>query len=128
MVFNLLSKKGWFFQNDLSLQAFNGLTGGLDRQFTLWNLSVGKKLFRDKVGELKLSVFDLLRENQSVSRTVTNTYLEDSESIVLQRYFMLTFSYNLKNFASRRKRQPRSSFHRWACPDDSDQDCVTKVT
>lgn len=103
VVFNLLSKKGWFFQNDLSLQAFNGLTGGLDRQFTLWNLSVGKKLFRDKVGELKLSVFDLLRENQSVSRTVTNTYLEDSESIVLQRYFMLTFSYNLKNFGKPQK-------------------------
>lgn len=103
IVFNLLSKKGWFLQNDFSSQIFTGLSGSFDRTFNLWNAGVGKKLFKNRTGEIKISVFDLLRENQSISRNVTNTYFEDSESRVLKQYYMLTFSYNLKNFGIAKK-------------------------
>jgi hypothetical protein len=45
-------------------------------------------------------VFDLLKQNQSISRTVTSDGIEDRQSLVLQQYFMLTFTYNLKNFGT----------------------------
>jgi hypothetical protein len=45
-----------------------------------------------------LSVFDLLKQNQSIVRTVTGAYIEDAQSQVLQQYFMLTFTYSLRNF------------------------------
>ncbi|MEJ7626686.1 MAG: TonB-dependent receptor [Ferruginibacter sp.] len=96
--FNLLNKKGWFLQNDVSYQAYTGLTEGFNQKYTLWNAAVGKKFLKNNAGELKLSVFDLLKENQSIIRTVTNNYIEDSQSQVLQQFFMLTFTYNLKNF------------------------------
>jgi hypothetical protein len=96
--FNLLSKKGWFMQHDLTYQVFRGLSASFDREFTLWSPSVGKKFFKSKAGELKITVFDLLKQNQSLSRTLTNINLEDSRSVVLSQYFLLTFSYNLKNF------------------------------
>lgn len=95
---NLLNKRGWFIQNDVSSQIYNGLSGGLDQQFTLWNAAIGKKFLKNRAGELKLSVFDLLKQNQSISRLVTSNYIEDTQSTVLQQYFMLTFTYNLKNF------------------------------
>ncbi len=95
---NLLNKKGWFIQNDISGQIYNGLSGGLDQSFTLWNAAIGKKFGKKKATELKLSAFDLLKQNQSVVRTVTESYIQDVQSKVLQRYFMLTFTYNLKNF------------------------------
>ena len=95
---NLLNKKGWFIQNDISSQSYSGLSGGLDQRYTLWNAAIGKKFLKNRAGELKLSVFDLLKENQSISRTVTGTEITDSQSEVLQQYFMLTFTYNLKNF------------------------------
>ena len=59
---------------------------------------MGKKFLKKKAGELKLSVFDLLKQNQSITRTVTGAYIEDVQSQVLQQYFMLTFTYSLKNF------------------------------
>jgi hypothetical protein len=96
--FNLLTKSGWFLQNDLNNQTRTGYSGGLNQSFWLWNAAVGKKFLKNKVGELKLSVFDLLKQNQSISRTVYPTYIEDSQSRVLQQYFMLTFTYSLKNF------------------------------
>jgi hypothetical protein len=64
----------------------------------LWNAAIGKKFLKKQAAELKLSVFDLLKQNQSITRTVTETGIEDYQSQVLQQYFMLTFTYSLKNF------------------------------
>ncbi|HET9431268.1 MAG TPA: outer membrane beta-barrel protein [Chitinophagaceae bacterium] len=93
---NLLSKSGWFIQNDISNQQYSG--DGINETFTLWNAGAGKKFLKNRVGELKLTVFDLLKQNQSVYRTVTENRIEDSQSNVLQQFFMLTFTYSLKNF------------------------------
>lgn len=98
--FNLLSKTGWFFQNDLNNQLYSGLSEGFNQSYFLWNMSVGKKFLANQKGELKLSVFDLLKQNQSISRNVTETYIEDIQNQVLQQYFMLTFTYNLRNFGA----------------------------
>lgn len=98
--FNLLSKTGWFFQNDLNNQLYSGLSAGYNQSYFLWNMSVGKKFLANQKGELKLSVFDLLKQNQSISRNVTETYIEDIQNQVLQQYFMLTFTYNLRNFGA----------------------------
>ena len=95
---NLLDKKGWFVRNDLTGQAYSGLSAGLNQHFWLWNAAIGKKFLKHQAGELKLSVFDLLKQNQSIVRTVTGAYIEDAQSQVLQQYFMLTFTYSLKNF------------------------------
>jgi hypothetical protein len=98
--FNLLSKTGWFFQNDLNNQLYSGLSAGYNQSYFLWNMSVGKKFLANQKGELKLSVFDLLKQNQSITRNVTETYIEDIQNQVLQQYFMLTFTYNLRNFGA----------------------------
>lgn len=96
---NLLSKKGgWFVQNDVSGNTYSGLSDGFNQNFWLWNAAIGKKILKKSAGEIKLSVFDLLKQNQSLVRTVTGAYIEDSQTQVLRQYFMLTFTYKLKNF------------------------------
>lgn len=98
---NLLTKKGFFLQNDLNNQTYNYKSStATDQNFWLWNVSAGKKFLKDQKGELKLSIFDVLKQNKSISRTVSETYIEDVQSRVLQRYFMLTFTYKLKNFGT----------------------------
>ena len=95
-----MSKSGWFIQNDVTNQTYSGLSGGLNQSFWLWNAAIGKKFLKKQAAEIKLSVFDLLKQNQSIVRTVTGTYIEDAQNEVLQQYFMLTFSYSLKNFGT----------------------------
>jgi hypothetical protein len=104
--FNLLTKNGWFFQNDLNNESYTYKGTTPDQSFWLWNISFGKKFLASQKGELKLSVFDLLKQNKSISRTVSETYVEDVQSQVLRQYFMLTFTYKLKNFG---KAKPNSS-------------------
>ncbi len=97
---NLLSKKGWFLQNDVSGNTYSGLSAGLNQSFWLWNAAIGKKFLKNNAGELKLSVFDLLKQNQSIVRTVKENSIQDVQTQVLRQYFMLTFTYSLKNFGT----------------------------
>lgn len=57
-----------------------------------------KKLFKNERGEITLSVFDLLNQNRRINRNITDIYVEDVETNVLQRYVMLKFTYNFRNF------------------------------
>lgn len=105
---NLLSKQGWFFQNDLNNQYYNtsdDASGSFNQNYFLWNMSVGRKFLKGQKGELKLSVFDLLKQNRSINRVVTAERIEDEQNQVLRQYFMLTFSYNLRNFGTAATRQ-----------------------
>ncbi|MFN6945133.1 MAG: outer membrane beta-barrel protein, partial [Cytophagaceae bacterium] len=96
--FNYIFWKNLVFRSDLNHQYFSGLAPGFNQSFFLWNLSVGKKIFKDQRGEIFLSVYDVLGQNNNIHRNVTETYIQDVQTNVLQRYFMLNFSYNLKSF------------------------------
>jgi hypothetical protein len=63
----------------------------------LWNASIGKKIFDKQRGEIRLYAFDILGQNRSIQRNVTEAYIEDTRTDILQRYFMVMFTYNLRN-------------------------------
>ena len=110
---NLLTKKGSFFQNDISNEISSGLSAGYNQNYLLWNMAVGQKFLKGQKGELKLSVFDLLKQNKSISRDVTESYVQDTRNQVLQQYFMLTFTYKLQTFGKGKANTNRSQdFHR----------------
>ena len=95
---NWLFGKGFLFQTEVLNQAYSGLGTGFNQNFTLWNAGFGYKFLKKQAGELRLNVFDLLKQNNSIARNVSTAYIEDARNQVLTRYFMLTFTYNLKNF------------------------------
>lgn len=106
---NLLTKKGLFFNTDLTNEYYNGLTSADNTNYWLWNAAVGQKLFKKQMGEIRLSVFDLLKQNRSISRNVSASYIQDVNNRVLQQYFMLTFTYKLRTFG---KGKPGNNFNR----------------
>ncbi|MFT4859461.1 MAG: hypothetical protein ACI9ZX_001930 [Algoriphagus sp.] len=91
--------EGLIYRLDLNHQVNTGLSAGFDNNFLLMNMSVGKKIFKNQRGEISLNVYDLLGQNANVRRNVTDIYIEDVETNVLSRYFMLSFSYNLRRFS-----------------------------
>ncbi|HSI89938.1 MAG TPA: outer membrane beta-barrel protein, partial [Adhaeribacter sp.] len=95
---NWIIWNGLFVQSDITHQYYNGLSAGIDQNYLLWNAGIGKKLFKKNQGEIKLLAFDLLSQNNSIQRNVTETYIEDTQTNVLQRYFMLMFTYNIRAF------------------------------
>lgn len=100
---NLVFLKSIVFNADYSQQIYSGLAAGFNTNFTLVNLGLGYKFLKNKQAELRGSVFDLLNQNTNVSRTITETYTEDVRSNNLTRYWMVTFTYNLRSFKQAEK-------------------------
>ncbi|AKD04648.1 TonB-dependent receptor [Pontibacter korlensis] len=105
---NTIFWKGLVYRTELNHQYNSGLSEGVDNSYVLWNMSLGKKVFKNQQGEISLSVNDLLKQNLSIQRNIASDYVEDVQSSVLQRYFMLTFTYNLKKFTGQAPEDPNS--------------------
>lgn len=97
---NIIFAKDYVFRSDIYSLNYNGINQNSDIHYTLWSMSFARKFLKNNMGELELSVFDLLGENQSINQNVTAAYLEEIQTQVLQRYFMLTFTYKLRKFKS----------------------------
>jgi hypothetical protein len=96
--FNWIPVPMLVLSTDVMYNAFTGLEDGFNQQFTLLNAGVGYRFMKDRRAELRLSVFDLLNQNNSIARNVTETYVEDLQTVVLQQFMMLTFTYNIRHF------------------------------
>lgn len=104
---NWIFWKGFFVQTDVLHQVNSGLSTGYNQNFILWNAGIGKKLFKNQLGDIRLTVFDILKQNRSIVRNVTDQYTEDINSSVLTQFFMLKFTYTFKNFRSGKPAEPR---------------------
>lgn len=99
------TKNGWIFGSDFDYTINRGQSAGFNQSVPLWTASIAKTVFKKKDGEFKLSVFDLLNQNQSISRTVEQNFIQDTRTQVLTRYVMLTFTYNLRKFGGNNGQQ-----------------------
>ncbi len=106
---NYILLKRVVFNTDLSQMYYTGLSQSFNQSYTLWNAYIGYKFLKDQSLEAKVSVYDLLNQNRSISRTVTETYTEDTSSNVLKRYLMFTLTYTFKHFknGSKAPEQPQ---------------------
>lgn len=99
--FNWIFLKRMVFNNSLRHLYYTGLGEGYDQNFLLWNAGLGVKFLKENRGELRLKVYDLLDQNKSVSRSIREAYVETTNTNVLTRYAMLTFTYRLKSNGNR---------------------------
>ncbi|MES2514475.1 MAG: outer membrane beta-barrel protein [Bacteroidota bacterium] len=94
--------KGLVLQTEYTNTYYSGLTSAFNQSISLWNAAIGYKFLKNKQAELRLTVYDLLNQNNSVSRTNTDSYIQDSQTNVLNRYYMVTFTYNFKKYFAKK--------------------------
>ena len=95
--------KGLVLQTEYSNMYYSGLTSSFNQSISLWNAAIGYKFLNNKQAEFRFSVYDLLNQNNSVSRTNTDSYIQDSQTNVLNRYYMLSFTYNFKKYFAKKE-------------------------
>jgi len=90
---------GLFVSADVTNTLTSGLSADFNQSVWLANASVGYKFLENDRAEVRLSIADILKQNTSISRTVGESFIDDVRANQLQRYGLLTFSYNLRSFA-----------------------------
>ncbi|MHB1277370.1 MAG: outer membrane beta-barrel protein [Bacteroidia bacterium] len=96
--FSWIQKKGFLVTTQASYISYIGLGDIFNSDYLIWNAAVGYKFLKNDAGDIRLSVFDILGQNNTLTRNVNEIYVEDIQNQVLQRYFMLTFTYTFRNF------------------------------
>lgn len=97
------TSSGWILTNNFTYTYYKGF---VNTSIPLWNISFARQILKNKRGELKISVYDLLNENKGVAQFTGQNYIQQTTSVILKRYAQLTFTYNIRNFAQQGKRMP----------------------
>jgi hypothetical protein len=86
---------GMILNNNFTYTINTGRADGYNISVPYWNASLAKGFLKNRRAELKLSVFDLLNQNNGISINANQNYIENSRYNVVQRYFLLTFTFSL---------------------------------
>ena len=90
----------FIFSTILNYTRFTGDFSDYNENFLIWNASISKQLFKNKRGELTLSIHDLLNQNRNVLRNVYDNTIEDIQNIAVKRFALITFTYNITKSGS----------------------------
>ncbi len=113
--FTAYTNSGWLVAAEFDYTYYNTNVPGYNISAPILTPSIAKQLFKKKNGELRFTVFDVLNKNTYVSKSSTSTNglpgFTINRTNVLSRYAMLTFTYNLNNFAGSNQRRMPGMFN-----------------
>ena len=92
--------KNVVFGNDINFTKLGNVSADFDSDFWLWNMSLGYT-FADEKAIVKFTVYDLLDQNINTRRTTGDDFIQDTNQLILERYFMLSFTYKFSKFGGK---------------------------
>lgn len=99
--FNLRTISTWpknlTWTNDFSYNNNSRMAAGFKRDFFLWNTQIMYSFFNNKL-EAGVKVYDILNQNNSYTRTISDEFIRDERNTILTRFVMFSLTFNLNKF------------------------------
>lgn len=95
---------GFTFTASAAYTQYIGFTNDYTEDYLLCNAWLGKKVFKNKRGEVMVGVNDLFNQNRAFSRSTGSGWTQNSTNSVIGRYYMVQFTYNLRRFGKKGSR------------------------
>ncbi|MEQ9405416.1 MAG: TonB-dependent receptor [Cyclobacteriaceae bacterium] len=90
--------KKWSVSSIFDYQVYESASFADDQEIKLWEASIQKNFLKNDRGEIKLSVFDILNQNQGINRTTNFNYIEEERIASIGTYYMVSMTYRLSAF------------------------------
>ncbi|MGY0393200.1 outer membrane beta-barrel protein [Bizionia sp. KMM 8389] len=101
--------KNFEWRNDVNYNYNPNIGEGFQKSAWFWNSTLAYSVLKD-AGTVTLKVYDLLNQNTNARRTATQNYIQDSQSTVLEQYFMLSFSWKFNSLGKKGETNDRDVF------------------
>ena len=103
--------KKFEWRNDMNYNYNPNIADGFQKDAWFWNSTLAYSFMKDNA-TLTLKAYDLLNQNTNARRIATENYIQDSQSTVLQQYFMLSFSWKFNSLGKKGEIRKGPSFFR----------------
>jgi len=94
----------WILGYNLTQTINHGFSSTVVENPTLLSTYVEYQFLKKNAASLRFQAFDLFNENAGISRTVSGNQIIDTRTNRLGRYFMLSFTLRLQQFAGQQRR------------------------
>jgi hypothetical protein len=65
-----------------------------NQNFTIWNASLARKVFKKKTGKFIFDMNDILNQNRGFNRIINSSFVQEERYNRLARYFLLRFEWS----------------------------------
>ncbi|WP_435137368.1 outer membrane beta-barrel protein [Formosa sp. A9] len=91
--------KGFEWRNNINYSYNSNISDGFQKSAWFWNSTLSYALLNDSA-YVTLKAYDILNQNTNARRVVNQDYIQDSESNLLQQYFLIGFSWKFNSLGS----------------------------
>lgn len=102
---NIKLPTSFFISTNMNYRVYRNANLGFDQRVPIWNASAYKIMGKAQKAEIRLSAFDMLNRNVAVSQYAGQNYVSEERIRSLSRYFLLSFTYNMRGVSSKMRRQ-----------------------
>lgn len=99
--FSCKTKFKFKFQTDVNYTLNNQRAAGYNIDVFVWNMSISRNFMETENLVLSLVANDILNQNISAERTVSNNVITDNRTKIISRYFLLKMVYKFNNNKTR---------------------------
>jgi len=101
-----------YLSTDCNYTHRQGFSAGLKNNETMWNAQLSKSMLKGNALTLRFNIYDILREQSNVSRSLSNLTITDTESNALGAYWMVSLVYKFNTLGKNMGNGDRSRRYR----------------
>ncbi|HQJ89399.1 MAG TPA: outer membrane beta-barrel protein, partial [Paludibacteraceae bacterium] len=86
---------------DMNYNLYSGYTDGFDDRELIWNAQIAKNFLKDNAATIRIKFYDVLQQQNSLFRSVSETEICDTEFNTLGSYFMIHLVYRINTLGKK---------------------------
>lgn len=90
----------FYVSTDINYRIKDGYSGDFNNDEIIWNAQISKNILKNKA-TLRFKIYDILKEQSNLSRSISETRITDREYNTLGSYFMVHFVYRLNTLGGK---------------------------